>query len=357
VGTPDPQDGQPPVLRLTAEEVAEARPPPPSPVRTPPVPERSPKVSLDRLAVGSLVLGLLGIPLVGVLLGPIAAVCGALALARLRGEEGRGSSLAAAGLALGVLDFIGWGIAIALLLGRPSEPAHREAMVPILAGQPALGVADAPPHIRRALVANVRVVCEGAGGGEGSGIVIGQSTDGAWVVTNRHVVECAAKDGDTGLRLSGGEGMERPGTVLWIAPAGIDLAVVQSGPLAGVEPVAVRRLHARVGDPVFVVGNPLGLARTLTVGTVSALRSVDAEGRSVHLVQVQAAVNPGNSGGGLYSSTGELLGVVSWMGEKRIGEGIAFAIAVDDLLDLLEEGGMTRRMRGGAGGPPGGDRP
>ena len=109
----------------------------------------------------------------------------------------------------------------------------------------------------------------------------------------------------------------------------------------------MHRRAARVGDAIFVVGNPLGLAATYTSGIISAFRSTESGGQQVHVLQVQAAINHGNSGGGLYDSSGELLGVVSWTMEKRIGEGIGFAISVDDLLGLLEGAtGIPKELAG-----------
>jgi S1-C subfamily serine protease len=282
------------------------------------------------------VIAVLGVPLVGILLGPIAAVCGALALSQEQGGDRRGSRLAIAGMALGIAEFAGWAIAVFVLMSRTApHRVEQEADLPFLATRPALGIADAPPHIRRALRANLRVVCDGPGGGEGSGIVVARSTDAVWFATNQHVVRCAA-EGKGKLLAFAPEGEKSAAEIRWLAPHGMDLALVRAGPLPGLEVIPVHRHKARVGDAVFVVGNPLGLAATYTSGIVSAFRTTETDGQPVHVLQVQAAINHGNSGGGLYDSSGELLGVVTWTMEKRIGEGIGFAISVDDLLGLLE---------------------
>jgi len=167
--------------------------------------------------------------------------------------------------------------------------------------------------------------------------VIASGADGAWIATNRHVVRCRTGGEGSSLEVLTASGDRSPGEIRWLAPDGIDLALVHAGPLRDVEVIPLRRHSARVGDSVFVVGNPLGLAATYTAGIVSALRTTDSSGRGVRVLQVQASVNPGNSGGGLYDRAGDLLGVVTWSTEKRIGEGIGFAISVADLLDLIEK--------------------
>ena len=101
----------------------------------------------------------------------------------------------------------------------------------------------------------------------------------------------------------------------------------------------------RPGDPAVVIGNPLGLARTLTAGVVSATdRRIDApDGFPIrNAVQTDAAVNPGNSGGPLLDERGRVIGVIS----QGRGDGIAFAVPVDTLervVPQLERFGRVRR--------------
>jgi serine protease Do len=86
---------------------------------------------------------------------------------------------------------------------------------------------------------------------------------------------------------------------------------------------------------VFAVGNPLGLGWTHTTGTVSQFRVLDHGTHKLRVIQTQTAVNPGNSGGGLYAADGTLIGIVTLKQDERTGAGLNFAISVDELQGLL----------------------
>jgi len=333
---PDTDGTEPTVLRISPEELASVDPPPPVAPRGPPAPS-PPRVLAPRsqLALAAFALAILGIPLPGLVLGPIAAVCGALALARAEDEGRRGFGLAVASLCLGVVEFLGWGVALIFFLLRASTPAPAGPAPLELGSEAQLGTRDAPPQIRRALRANVRVVCEGQDAGEGSGVVIRRTVGASLLLTNRHVIRCTEGATPGRLWISDSEGHRPQAEVRWRAPDGVDLAVLEARGLTGTEEVELRKHPAKVGDSILVVGNPLGLEGTLTAGTISALRTSSAGARAVRVLQIQASINPGNSGGGLYARDGSLLGVVTWMAEKRQGEGIGFAIAVDEVVDLL----------------------
>ena len=93
---------------------------------------------------------------------------------------------------------------------------------------------------------------------------------------------------------------------------------------------------AKIGDAVFAVGNPHGLGWSHTTGTISQFRLQDHGGTKLRVIQTQTAVNPGNSGGGLYAAAdGSLIGIVTWKQDERTGEGLNFAISLDALTDLL----------------------
>ena len=108
-----------------------------------------------------------------------------------------------------------------------------------------------------------------------------------------------------------------------------------------------------VGDSVLAVGNPLGeLGGTVTSGIVSALnRSVTIQGTSstntMSLIQMDASVSPGNSGGGLFNMNGELIGLVNAKSSSSDAEGLGFAIPINDAIqvaqDLLENGYVSGR--------------
>ncbi|HET9451702.1 MAG TPA: trypsin-like peptidase domain-containing protein [Aggregicoccus sp.] len=325
-------------LRITPEEVAAAVPPPRR--WEPPQAQAgsdSATAPVSRLAVASLTLALVGVPLVGCLLGPIAIVCGALALSQLHGrEDRRGSGLALAGLGVGVLTFVGW--SIGLWLALQGGPLQRVAAPPPEAfGFRALALADAPPHIRRARLANVRLTCAGDGEGQslGSGVTVAVREGKTFLLSNRHVAECAP---GLLLRVAFHDGEEVGGAIAWRGPEGVDLVVVEArsardrrGDVMAIAPGST----ARVGDSIFAVGNPLGYDATFTAGVLSAVRRMPLATHDGRVYQVQAAMNPGNSGGGLYTAAGQLLGVNTWAGEKTVSEGLGFAIGIDTIAALL----------------------
>jgi S1-C subfamily serine protease len=168
----------------------------------------------------------------------------------------------------------------------------------------------------------------------GMGVAQGAGSGFIWdkaghVVTNYHVIEGA----DTvHVQLHAGEPITA--RVVGGAPH-YDLAVVKlRDPPAGLIPLPIGTSKTlQVGQATFAIGNPFGLSRTLTTGTVSALerRLPTAQGREVRgVIQTDAAINPGNSGGPLLDSAGRLIGVnTAILSESGAFAGIGFAIPVD----------------------------
>lgn len=89
-----------------------------------------------------------------------------------------------------------------------------------------------------------------------------------------------------------------------------------------------------IGGEVFTIGNPQHLDWTLTGGRISQFRLQNRGARQIHIIQTDAPLNPGNSGGGLYDKSGKLIGINTWTNDKRFSEGIGFAIDLRSLLDL-----------------------
>jgi len=172
--------------------------------------------------------------------------------------------------------------------------------------------------------------------GSGSGFVL---DDRGHVVTNNHVVEMAAEEGEIKVVLRGGA--ERKATIVGRSPS-YDLAVLD---VAGkpLEPAAIgRSAELRVGQPVVAIGSPLGLSSTVTSGIVSALeRPVTAGGADessyIRAIQTDAAINPGNSGGPLVDLQGRVIGVnsaIATLGPSfgQAGNiGVGFAIPIDQV--------------------------
>jgi len=187
-------------------------------------------------------------------------------------------------------------------------------------------VADVVDRIGPAVARIDRV---GGPGGQGSGFVI--SPDGL-VVTNNHVVGDART-----VRVTLPDGTAGEGRVLGRDPDA-DIALVR----AGLSPSAVAPLgdskRLRRGQIAIAIGNPLGFEWTVTAGVVSALgRSMrSATGRLIDdVVQTDAALNPGNSGGPLVSSAGEVVGVNTAVISGA--QGIAFAVASNTANFVISE--------------------
>ncbi|MCC7273985.1 MAG: trypsin-like peptidase domain-containing protein [Alphaproteobacteria bacterium] len=162
--------------------------------------------------------------------------------------------------------------------------------------------------------------------GAGSGFVWDAA---GHVVTNFHVVDQAKR---VRVRLFDGTTVEA--RVVGTAPDH-DLAVVRlADTRAGVRPIPIgRSADLKVGQSAYAIGNPYGLARTLTTGVVSALdrRLPTASHREIAgVIQTDAAINPGNSGGPLLDSAGRLIGVnTAIISESGSAAGIGFAVPVD----------------------------
>ena len=179
--------------------------------------------------------------------------------------------------------------------------------------------------------------------GAGSGVII--SSDG-YILTCAHVVSGASQItvtiGDTDYTATVvGEDDTSDVAVLKIDTTGLTPATVGDSD------------SLSVGDSVLAVGNPLGeLGGTVTSGIVSALnRSVTIQGTSstntMSLIQMDASVSPGNSGGGLFNMNGELIGLVNAKSSSSDAEGLGFAIPINDAIqvaqDLLENGYVSGR--------------
>ena len=169
----------------------------------------------------------------------------------------------------------------------------------------------------------------------GSGFIL---TENGYVVTNAHVV-----DGASAITVSthAGEDLEAK---LVGSDTTNDVAVlkVEAENLPAVTVGSSNDLI--VGDQVVAIGNPLGeLTSTMTVGYVSAKdRDVTTDGTTINMIQTDAAINSGNSGGPLFNMKGEVIGITTakYSGSSSSGasiESIGFAIPIDDVIGMLND--------------------
>ena len=181
--------------------------------------------------------------------------------------------------------------------------------------------------------------------GSGSGVIL--SADG-YIATCAHVV-----DGATSITVMLSDDTAYP-AVLVGSDSRNDIAIIKID-ATGLVPAEIGNSDMlTVGEDVIAIGNPLGELRgTATSGIISALRRpVLIDGNVMELVQTDAAISPGNSGGGLFNASGKLIGIVNAKATSSEAEGLGFAIPINDVLgeinDLLQYGYITGQADLGA---------
>ncbi len=170
----------------------------------------------------------------------------------------------------------------------------------------------------------------------GTGFIISSS---GYIVTNYHVVEAAVENGYTPkVSLYSGEtydaqivGYEAANDIAVLKiEADDDLPAVVLGDSG----------NLTVGDNVYAIGNALGTFNyTLTGGYLSAMnRSITFEdGTTLNMLQFDAAINSGNSGGPLFNDRGEVVGIVTAKSSASSAEGLGFAIPISDVIDIISD--------------------
>jgi serine protease Do len=180
-------------------------------------------------------------------------------------------------------------------------------------------------------------------GGEGSGVVF--SSDGL-ILTNYHVVENSVR-----TRIQLHDGRELDARIV-AADAPIDLALLKVD-ASNLQPLPLGdSARIRIGDVVLAIGNPFGVGTTVTQGIVSAMSpSKLGIAGDEDYIQTDAAVNPGNSGGPLLNTSGELIGInTSILSTSGGSNGIGFALPVNVVksvaAELLANGKVNRGYLG-----------
>ena len=169
----------------------------------------------------------------------------------------------------------------------------------------------------------------------GSGFILGKDT----ILTNRHVVSGR----DPRFLITSPSGSKSEGEVVYIDRK-LDFAVVKASGINRSSPLPLcYRSYPFPGQTVVALGSPLGLAGTVTTGIVSAVRSPQEGGdlkgiapNYITLIQTDASISPGNSGGPLLNNRGEVIGVNTWSSARGGAQNINFAISIVDILKALE---------------------
>lgn len=164
----------------------------------------------------------------------------------------------------------------------------------------------------------------------GSGFII---TEDGYIVTNYHVIE----DANT-VKVTLNDGKSYNATVVGY-DSDADLAVLKISATGLTTVVIGDSSKTNVGESVAAVGNPLGeLTFSMSAGIVSALgREINIDGNTYDVMQIDAAVNPGNSGGPLFNTYGEVIGIVSAKYADTEIEGLGFAIPINNVTNLIKE--------------------
>lgn len=228
------------------------------------------------------------------------------------------------------------GLAGLLLVGgcTGAEPSESSQTKPDLAGTPGPsgGLFATLPEVAdtvRPLVVTIVTT----DGGLGSGVVY---RDGGVIVTNHHVVEGVT---DVAVRLA--DGSQVAGEVV-ATDRVTDLAVVRAE-RDDLPPIRIQPDLPRPGELVAAVGSPLGFESSVTAGVVSGLgRELPGSARRtrslVDLIQTDAAISPGNSGGALVNARGELVGInEAYLPPKTGAVSIGFAIPAATVTDTVDE--------------------
>ena len=201
-------------------------------------------------------------------------------------------------------------------------------------------------------------VTSGQGGGQGSGVIF--DTKGH-ILTNNHVVAAGGQGSQISVTLN--DKRTYDATVVGTDPS-TDLAVIKlTNAPSDLKAIALGDANVlKVGDPVMAVGNPLGLAGTVTTGIVSALnrpvttsdqqqgdptqQQTAADPVVTNAIQTSAAINPGNSGGALVNASGQLVGINSAIASLGSSSGsssqsgnigIGFAIPVNEAGSIADQ--------------------
>lgn len=188
----------------------------------------------------------------------------------------------------------------------------------------------------------------------GTGIIIGESEDSLLVLTNNHVIEDADK-----VSVTFADETEVEGTVLGSdADADIAVIVIPMNSISETTRAVIKTAvlgdsdEVRVGEAAIAIGNALGYGQSVTTGVISALnREVNLTDKTMTLLQTDAAINGGNSGGPLLNAKGEVIGINTVKYAASGVEGMGYAIPISSAKPIIESiiSGSTSQEQKSAG--------
>ena len=225
-----------------------------------------------------------------------------------------------------------------------SGSAASEGALQVTAGQPGQSFRGAVQSVLPVIV-EIEIINQGESSanfpdpGMGSGVIVKKNSDYTYVLTNNHVVQDAEE-----IRITLYNGKKYKARLIG-EDVRKDLALLTFDAVRSV-PAAVLGDSSKlqVGDWVLAVGNPFGLESTVTAGIISALGRRGGPGGNISdFIQTDAAISPGNSGGALVNTNGEVVGINTWIASNTGGNiGYGFAIPINTVKraipDLISHG-------------------
>ena len=175
--------------------------------------------------------------------------------------------------------------------------------------------------------------------GIGSGTIVGQNDTELLILTSYHVVEDSSSLYVTFCDDSAVDGYIKSSSEDYdIAVVAVPLEDISESTLASITTATLCTEQATVGEGVIVIGDALGYGQSVTTGIVSAVdREITVDDRTISVIQTDAAINSGNSGGCVLNSAGQVIGISEAKISSDNVEGMCYAISISVYADLIEE--------------------
>lgn len=199
------------------------------------------------------------------------------------------------------------------------------------------------PDKADALRANAVIKCSESGFFSnltfGSGVITKIKNKKAFILTNKHVIGITGDKIKPNSKISVAlyNGESSTASVAWLAPGTIDIAIIACEVLTldDLITIKVKPTILAPSQQVFAIGNPMNFFWSYTEGVISSIRTKQIASHAIKVYQTQTPINQGNSGGGLYTMHGSLIGINTWTLNKSLAEGLNFSISSKSIVELL----------------------